>query len=258
MRKAFIYLSYILLVFGVIAFIVGLYFIRVEGFKVYYKDLALIIPVYEVSTKWPGNYSEVVNIPIYIVEVRDRLISETWNYTYSISIPWGNCTGGKDICFALRGYRSLEDVPPYVAIEVYGCANNMRQLLLSSDTISLSDLKEGEVVEEGGIFHGKLTFNLSDSILNYKHLNIIIKPANGLVIDYLKIISTLTCSFNYTLPFPINYVKKYSDFYHLHFPEYIDTSGLLNGLYSSLIGLLLILLSIYLRTASTSKQPSDS
>ena len=63
MRKAFIYLSYILLVFGVIAFIVGLYFIRVEGFKVYYKDLALIIPVYEVSTKWPGNYSEVVNIP---------------------------------------------------------------------------------------------------------------------------------------------------------------------------------------------------
>ena len=85
---------------------------------------------------------------IYIVEVRNRPISETWNYTYSISISWGNYTGGKDICFALRGYRSLEDVPPYVAIEVYGCANNMRQLLLSSDTISLSDLKEGKPLKK--------------------------------------------------------------------------------------------------------------
>ena len=147
-REAFIYLSCILLVLGVTAFIVGLYFIRVEGFKVYYKDLVLTIPVYEVSTKWPGNYSEVVNIPIYIVEVRDKPISETWNYTYSISIPWSNCTGGKDIFFALRGYRSLGDVPPYVAMEVYGCTNNVRQLLLSSDTVSLSDLKEGELLKK--------------------------------------------------------------------------------------------------------------
>ena len=248
MRKDFVYLSLTLLAIGVIVFVVGLYFIYVEGIKVYYKDLYLTIPVYKVSTKWPGNYSEFVNIPIHMVEVMGRPLTEQWSYTYNVSIPWSNCTGGENIAFALEGYSTTGNTSPYVAIEVYGFNDGGYRLLLSRDTASLSD--EEDVCGVNGKFHCKIMFNLSDSILKYKHINITVKPARGLVIDQLQVFSTLTCLFNYTLPFPINYWSRDTDFYYLRFPTYIDTSGLLNGLYFSLIGLLLILISIYLRTVS--------
>jgi len=76
LQKAFIYLSLTLLLVGIIIFIAGLYFILVEGIRVYYKDLNLVVPVYEVSTKWPGNYSEVVDIPLVMLEVAGRPFSE--------------------------------------------------------------------------------------------------------------------------------------------------------------------------------------
>jgi len=247
LRKTLIYLSPTLLVIGVIVFVVGLYFISVDGVKVYYRDLSLIIPTYRVSTKYPGNYSESVYIPIHMVEVMGRPITDQWSYTYSVSIPWSNCTGGEDIAFVLGGYSTTEDTPTYVAIEVYGFNDDGYRLLLSRDTASLSD-EEG-MCAVNGRFGCKVMFNLSDSILKYKHINITVKPTGGLVIDHLQVLSTLTCLFNYTLPFPINWFEENRNFYYLRFPAYIETSGLLNGLYSSLIGLLLILISIYLRMA---------
>jgi hypothetical protein len=245
LQKAFIYLSLTLLLVGIIISIAGLYFILIEGIRVYYKDLNLVVPVYEVSTKWPGNYSEVVDIPLVMVEVVGRPFSEPWSYTYNVSIPWSNCTGGGDLWFVLEGYKSLGNASLYVVIDVYGCNDNGCRLLVSRDTASLRE-------EEGGCgFNGELRckfgFNTNDSILNYKYINISAKPARGLTIDYFEALTTLTCSFNYTQPYPINTFSKGSDFYYLRFPTYIDPSGLLNGLCLSLVGLLLILVSIYLR-----------
>jgi len=249
LRKAFVYLPLTLLAIGVIVFVVGLYFTYVEGIKVYYKDLHLFIPVIKVTTKWPGNYSESADIPIRLVEVMGQPLTEQWSYTYNVSIPWSNCTGGEDIEFVLGGYSTTGNTSPYVAIEVYGFDEGEYRLLLSRDTASLSD-EEGVCRVNGILLHCKIMFNLSDSILNYKHINITVKPARGLIIDELQALSTLTCLFSYTLPFPINYLSRDTDFYYLRFPTHIDTSGLLNGLCFSLIGLLLILISIYLRTAS--------
>jgi hypothetical protein len=181
--------------------------------------------------------------------LRERNIVKPTNYIYNVSIPWSNCRGGNVIGLYLSGYRSVGHVSDNISIKIYGCKEEGCELIFDQD---IFNLKNTCITYPG--FVCKTDFNVSDSILNYKYLNFSLIPARGLVIEDFGVGTTLTCTFNYTLTHPelrIGTVTPQPLF--LKVPEYIDTSGLRNGLVLSLIGLLLVLISIYIKIYFTSK-----
>jgi hypothetical protein len=241
------YLPLLILVIGVIIFSIGISQIYYEGVKVFYRYVNIDIPIINFVTEWPGNYSVSVNISLEIL--RERKIVEPTNYIYNVSIPWSNCRGGNVIGLYLSGYRSVGHVSDNISIKIYGCKEKGCELIFDQDIFNL----ENACVTYPG-FVCKTDFNVSDSILNYKYLNFSLIPARGLVIEDFGVGTTLTCTFNYTLKHPelrIGTVTPQPLFFKV--PEYIDTSGLRNGLVLSLIGLLLVLISIYIKIYFTAK-----
>jgi hypothetical protein len=182
--------------------------------------------------------------------LRERNIVKPTNYIYNVSIPWSNCRGGNVIGLYLSGYRLVENVSDNVSIKIYGCKEEGCELIFDQDILNLKNA----CYNVSGKFGCKTEFNMPSSILNYKYLNFSLIPARGLVIIDFGVGTTLTCTFNYTLKHPelrIGTVTPQPLF--LKVPEYIDTSGLINGLVLSLIGLLLVLISIYIKIYFTAK-----
>jgi len=242
------YLSLLILVIGVIIFSIGISQIYYEGVKVFYRYVNIDIPIINFVTEWPGNYSVNVNMSLEIL--RERNIVKPSNYIYNVSIPWSNCKGGNVIGLYLSGYRLVENVSDNVSIKIYGCKEEGCELIFDQDILNLKNA----CYNVSGKFGCKTEFNMPSSILNYKYLNFSLIPARGLVIIDFGVGTTLTCTFNYTLTRPelrIGTVTPQPLF--LKVPEYIDTSGLRNGLVLSLIGLLLVLISIYIKIYFTAK-----
>jgi len=236
------------LVIGVIIFSIGISQIYYEGVKVFYRYVNIDIPIINFVTEWPGNYSVNVNMSLEIL--RERNIVKPSNYIYNVSIPWSNCRGGNVIGLYLSGYRLVENVSDNVSIKIYGCKEEGCELIFDQDILNLKNA----CYNVSGKFGCKTEFNMPSSILNYKYLNFSLIPARGLVIIDFGVGTTLTCTFNYTLTRPelrIGTVTPQPLF--LKVPEYIDTSGLRNGLVLSLIGLLLVLISIYIKIYFTAK-----
>ncbi len=79
------------------------------------------------------------------------------------------------------------------------------------------------------------------------YFNFTLIPAYGLAIETFSANTILDCTFSYTLAHPELRVKSIGYQPLIIHTPYLDVSGLKKGLISSLTGLLLILLSIYIR-----------
>jgi hypothetical protein len=245
------YLPITLFILGMISFITGLCFIYYDGVRVSYRDIIVSIPLYKFETLWPGNYVSTVSIPLNMIYVKYGEVSRTTNYVYTVNIPWSNCSGGDFIGIALSGRKLLRNTSLDIIVEVYGCDDECT-LILSQN---IPRVEGGCVADEYGLFSCKTEFKVLENFLKYKYLNFSLIPAQGLVIDEFLTGSVISCTFNYTIPYPTLKLRDVEvQPYILNIPYY-DFTGLRNGLILSLTGLLLILVSVYVKIvmASNSK-----
>ena len=230
-----------------ISFITGLCFIYYDGVRVSYRDIIVSLPLYKFETLWPGDYVSTVSIPLNMIYVKYGEVSRTTNYVYTVNIPWSNCSGGNFIGIALSGRKLLRNTSLDIIVEVYGCDDECT-LILSQN---IPRVEGGCVVDDYGLFSCKTEFKVLENFLKYKYLNFSLIPTQGLVIDEFLTGSVISCTFNYTVPYP---TLKLRDVevrpYILNIPYY-DFTGLRNGLILSLTGLLLILVSIYVKIVMT-------
>jgi len=248
------YLPITLFILGIISFITGLCFIYYDGVRAIYRDIIVSIPIYKFETLWPGNYVNTVSIPLNMIYVKDGEINRPANYVYTLSIPWSNCSGGGSIGIALSGRKLLRNTSLDIIVEVYGCDDGCT-LILSQN---IPRVDGGCVADEYGLFSCKTEFKVLENFLKYKYLNFSLIPTQGLVIDEFLTGSTISCTFNYTIPYPTLKLRDVEvQPYILNIPYY-DFTGLRNGLILSLTGLLLILVSIYVKIVTTSNSANQN
>jgi len=239
------YISFLLLVLGGLLFAIGSWFIYYEGVRIHYDHTLVSIHSYDFVLEWPGNYTVSASIPLEMVRV--GLISKPMSYVYNVSIPWSSCNGGNLIGFGLQANRWL-NVSWDILINVYACDEECEMLF--NATLGLIEGEKGVwcmVSRDRGVLECKGEFTVPRGILKYKYFNFTLIPAYGLVIETFSTNTILDCTFSYTLAHPELRVKSigYQPLI-LHTP-YLDVTGLKKGLISSLTGLLLILLGIYIR-----------
>ena len=159
-----------------------------------------------------------------------------------------SCKGGDTLSLYVRGWRFIDhNATPYVRVELKGCNGSGCETLLSEVVVLEPDpafapgFLVPDLIYEGG-------FKLSKSILGYEYLNFTITPIPHVMVLQLSAFASARCVFNYSLTQPalrVSIEKPY--IYSLSYPAYVDYSGLVKGLTSSLAGLLLMVIGAYVK-----------
>jgi len=149
----------------------------------------------------------------------------------------------------VRGWRTIDPgATPYVRVELRGCGGSGCETLLS-EVVVLWEGAGPDLVYKGD-------FKLGRSIFGYEYINFTVAPHGPAVaVHELSAFTSARCVFNYSLAQPaIRVVGVEPRFYHLSYPGGIDYSGLVKGLASSLAGLLLVVVGVYVKLYDLGKR----
>ena len=227
-----------------------------EGVKVHYRTLVIDVPVYRFETEWPGNYSREADLyfvvactrgayprPSNDIECPEIDFAEPKSFVTPVTPTYWrtSCKGGDMLSLYVRGWRTIDpNATPYVRVELKGCNDSGCETLLS----------EVVVLESVGLdLVYKGDFKLSKSVFGYEYLNFTIAPRELTVaVHEFSAFASARCVFNYSLAQPAVRVSSEKPLlFPLSYPEGVDYSGLAKGLTSSLAGLLLVMIGVYVK-----------
>lgn len=220
---------------GILFSITGAFIVAYRNIELEYTTYVITIPEYRFETIMPGKYTETKSFNIELAAISQDTIGPV-NWVYNVTtLPWRNCTGGRDIGVAFTARLALVyDETPELTLEIWGCRNGTCEQLLLNNLLT-----DAIIGRRGHKYIGKTKYTIRETILDYDYYNITLMPTPvELVVEEFLLGSQVVCSFQYEVTTPLLLIRGY-DFkmYAITVPTSVNTTLLRLGVALSVLGI---------------------